>query len=348
MEECSVRSVGVGPQRRPKRRLRLVAAACLAMSAGLLALHAAAWMAFPRVSPAVLPPAGEVLEGTAPFRFAYVADSRGNLDVLEPILERVKADGVRLVLHGGDLVMEPATEDFEWLLHELDEAELGVPFCAVAGNHDIDEAKSDLAARYRLYSRSFGPRQYWFACANTLFVAFDTAGEVCQEDDLRWLDRTLARHRAGYEACIVYTHTPPRDPRDGMAHCLQSGTQELGRLLKAHRVTALFASHVHSYLEDRLEGVPVFISGGAGAGRDEPLLPHHYLLCTVAPGGALKVERRDVASDGSGDYWEHKLLVKLPRRIGVTPMLALAAAGLLLGVVAAAPWRRRPRDAGAA
>mgnify|MGYP000403929028 CR=1 FL=1 len=332
-----------------RRRLRVAAAALLAVAGGMFVLRVVAWSAFPRVSPAMLPPAGESIEGKAPFRFAYMADGRGNLDVLEAIFERVKADKVSLVLYGGDMVMEPATEDFEWLLHELDEAKLGVPFCAVPGNHDVCHDTTDQANRYRLYSRSFGPRQYWFAYANALFVAVDTAEETCTEHDLRWLDRTLARHRANYEACIVFTHVPIRDPRaNGASRCLASGSEALARILAAHRVTALFASHIHSYLEDSVEGIPVYISGGAGADRSQPILPHHYLLCAVEPGGKLRVERKDVESNSVEDYWEHKLLVKWPRRLGVIPVLVLAAAGIVLWTAAAAPWRRRAADRAAA
>jgi len=328
-------------ERRPRRRrLRAAALGCALAAACVFLLQVASWVAFPRLSPAVLPPAGEVLEGTAPFRFAFVADSRGNLDVLESIFERIRADDVSLILHGGDLVVEPAREDFEWLLHELEEAKLGVPFCTVVGNHDIRHEETDRAAQYRLYSRSFGPRQYWFAYANALFVALDTGTETCEDDDLRWLDRTLARYRNQFEACIVYTHTPPRDPRGISQHCLKSGAKELGLVLKKHHVTALFASHIHSFLEDRIEGIPVFISGGAGAGRDEPILPHHYLLCTVEPGGALRVEKKDVVWHRATDYWEHKLLVKLPRKIGLIPVAVFAAAALLLLALSHALGRR--------
>lgn len=340
MESATDRLTKASPPRRWRRAVRLVAIVLLLVAGNLFVLHASAWTSFPRLSPSVLPPAGEVLEGKAPFRFAYVADSRGNLDLLEAIFERVKADKVRLLLAGGDLVVEPAVEDFEWLLHEIEEAQLTMPFCAVAGNHDIRHEETAPTEQYRLYSRSFGPRQYWFACANTLFVALDTATESCAENDLKWLEQTLARYRGQYEACIVYTHTPPHDPRH-LRPCLKSGADELQRILNAHRVTALFASHIHSYLEDKLGDVPVYISGGAGAGPDPPFTPHHYLLCTVAPGGALRVERKDVVENATEDYWEHELLVKLPRRFSVLVMLALGGAGVVLLTVAATPWRRR-------
>jgi len=334
-------SANSGRRRRAARWLRVAAIACLVLAGWAFALHAAAWLAFPRVSPAMLPPAGETIEGKAPFRFAYVADSRGNLDTLEAVLERIKADRVKLVLTGGDLVERPDTCDYEWLLHELEEAQLGVPFCAAPGNHDADQRQPDQAARYRLYCRSFGPRRYWFACANAMFVALDTSSEACPPDDLRWLDRTLARYRDQYEACIVFTHVPPFDPR-GRRYCLRSGAEEVKRILNAHRVTALFASHIHSYLEARFGDVPLYISGGAGAQLDEPIFPHHYLLCTVEPGGALRVERKSVTPNTWEDYWEHKLLVKWPRMMGVLPPLALVFAGVLLLGVSSTRRRRRP------
>jgi len=328
-----------------ERRLRVAALGCSAAALILLVVHTVSWWSLGPPAPAALPPAGEVLEGTAPFRFAVAGDSHSHMDVFDSVLEGAKADGVSLILHTGDLVAARAETDYDWLLLELEEARLGVPFCAVPGNHDIVKREDNPQLRCRLYSRSLGPRQYWFAYANALFVGFDSASEECEKDGLQWLDRTLSRLRGQFEACFVYTHVPPSDPRAGCNHCMQSGAEELGRILKKHRVTALFAGHIHSYLETAIEGIPVYISGGGGGGPDEPFGPFHYLLCSVEPGGAFRVEKKDVVAASRDDYWEHGLLVVWPRRLGTPFLVVLMAAGVLFSVLAGIAQRRRLREA---
>ena len=328
-----------------ERRLRAAALVCSVFALVLLAVHTLSWGLLGSSAPAALPPAGEVLEGKAPFRFGVVGDSHSNLDVSEAVLGGMKADEVSLILHMGDLAGARAEIEYDWLLHELDEAQLGVPFCAVPGNHDIIRWENDPAARCRLYSRSFGPRQYWFAYANALFVGFDSSTEKCEKADLAWLDRTLSRLRGQFEACFVYTHVPPTDPRAGASHCMESGAEELGTILKKHHVTALFCGHIHSYLETALEGVPVYISGGGGGGPQKPFGPFHYLLCTVEPGGALRVEKKDVAAASGSDYWERRLLVVWPRHLGAAFLLVLMTAGVACSVLAGLAQRRRQRRA---
>ena len=317
------------------RRCR--AAVCwLAAASVLLALGAIRVQAALEGPPPVLPPAGEVLQGEAPFRFAMIGDSRGNTCVFEAILERIAADDVSFVLHGGDIVQSYSRAQFQWVLHELAEEELGVPMCFVPGNHDIDDG-ADEARRYRFYTASFGPRRYWFSYADSLFVAFDNATERCTEEDLAWLDRTLGRLRDDYKSCFVFMHLPPRDPRPGHNHALQpdTGADELIQLLAEHDVTAVLASHIHSYAEDEVAGIPVFITGGGGAELEEPDDRHHYLLCTVGDDGALSVEKVDVSDQPNTDYPEYVLRVKTP------PLLLLIAGGVcaVLGVALASSHR---------
>jgi len=299
---------------------------CFGVAAVLLGGHLAWVLGASETPPAILPPAGEVMEGTVPFRFAVVGDNRGNMSVFEEIFAGMEEDGVSLILHTGDIAKRYNPRAFDWVLHELGEENLSVPFCPVPGNHDVDDGEAqDTKRRYLFYNRAFGPRRYWFSYANALFVAFDDSSKRASTEDLDWLDQTLVQLRDQYEACFVYMHVPPHDPRPGGLYALGGGAKRLMNILKEHRVSALFASHIHSYLEDNVAGVPVYITGGAGAGRVKPIVPHHYLLCAVNQGGSFTVQKRDVDGQANMDYFEYAFRVKFPNSA-----VALAAVGLLL------------------
>ena len=133
----------------------------------------------------ITPPVGQSIAGDRPLRFAVMGDSQGNMSVFEDILARVKADDVKFILHMGDLVKHCSRREFDWLLRELAEEKLDMPFCAVPGNHDSDKSGRDEDERLQLYMSAFGPRRYWFSCADVLFVAFDDSTNHCLPDDLR-------------------------------------------------------------------------------------------------------------------------------------------------------------------
>ncbi len=292
----------------------------------LLLVATMLWTSFVHeVPPSIVPPAGEVLEGTVPFRFGVISDTRGNQTVFEEALRRIKGEDVCLILHAGDIVKRVKPRYFDWVLHELDEEGLTVPFCPVPGNHELDDHAAIGTDQLKLYKRSFGPRRYWFSYANVLFVAFDDSTERCLPEDLEWLEATLDRLRGQYDLCFVYMHVPPRDPRPGKQYALKlAGADKLMAVLKKHDVTAVFAGHLHAYGEDKLEGIPIYITGGAGE-RKEADEPHHYLICTVGADGSYEVARRDMAHLPNEDYAEYVLRAKFPHSA-----LLLASCGLVL------------------
>ena len=296
-------------------------AAVLMLAYGGWSLHAG------RTPPAVLPPAGQVIETAAPLRFVVLGDSRGNMSVFESVLAKAWAERPAVVLHSGDIVERCAPRQFEWVLRELHEDGMPVPLCVVPGNHDIDDSPQGAEGRNLLYERAFGPRHYWFAVGHTLFVALDTAAETVSADELRWLDSVLADNRAGYKACFVFTHVPPAMP--GVWHSLKDGTEALMSVLRKHSVTALFCGHVHSYLERSVEGMPVYVSGGAGADLESSSDSYHYLLCTLAEDGSLRVEKKDVDALADEEYPEYLLHVKLQTWI-IVAAAALAVGGIVL------------------
>ena len=257
-----------------------------------------------------------------------VGDSRGNSIVFEEILASIKREGVGLIIHTGGIVKRCTEQQYEWVLHEPDEEHLPVPFCAVPGNHHVTEASAN---RCLLYGRAFGPRRYWFSHGETLFVALGCCDEECRPEDLEWLDRTLGRHRSSYTDCCVFTHFPPYDPRRrGGRPRPGSAGEKMMKVLQKHNVTALFAGHIHAYLEGDVDGIPLYITGGAGADPDEPVGPFHYLLCTVEPSGKLEVRKVDVPDRINYDYPEYAFRAKFPAGASFVGVGILLLAGVFL------------------
>ena len=301
---------------------------CLTLAALLASAHVAWTVVHSDTPPAVLPPAGEALQGGTPLRFAVVGDSRGNNTVFEEVMAGAQKEGAQFIIHTGDIVGEGSERQYEWILDELQEMALKVPFCAVPGNHDLAAGPGN---RRIFYERAFGPRQYWFSCANALFVAFDDSAGRCPPEDLQWLDRTLTRLRPQYAQCFVYLHIPPHDPRDrpeGEHALSEDAGNALMEVLKKHSITAIFAGHIHAYLEDKVDGIPVYITGGAGAERVEPIGPHHYLVCTVNEQGALEVRKVDVPDVNNTDYAEYVYWVKYPVGRSLVASLVFLLAGI--------------------
>jgi hypothetical protein len=194
-----------------------------------------------------------------------------------------------------------------------------------------------------LYERSFGQLHYWFAYDETLFVALDTSGKGIREDELVWLDRTLSLHRPQYRTCIVFTHVPPHNPQAGGGHDLGKGGDRLMAVLEKWNVTALFASHVHSYAEESIRGVPVYITGGGGADLDHPDDTFHYLLCRIDSDGKLTVTKEDVPTLPNHDYLEYVARAKWGREA----LRGLSAGLLFIGLCAGWLTRRRAKHANA-
>lgn len=282
--------------------------------------------------PSFYPPAGEHLKIEAPFRFAVISDTRGNMASFEEGMARIRKMDVSLILHAGDIVERFNERQFDWILHELDEMDLSVPFCPVPGDHDTDERAPDSMGRYPLYSNAFGPRRYWFVCGNVLFVAFDDSTETVTPENLAWLDKTLSQHRSDYQLCFVLFHVPPCNLKP--AHTLNDAdSQKLMHLLSKYNVSAALTGHLHSYAHYEVEGVPVYSTGGLGeegpAGE-----PHSFLIFNVESDGTFSAEKHDVALAPNSDYLEYAFRTKFPLHGTLAAALVFLLAGTTLSTLA--------------
>jgi len=136
----------------------------------------------------------------------------------------------------------------------------------------------------------------------------------------------------------MYMHVPPVDPRPGESRQIGNGRDELADILRKHDVTAIFASHIHSYLEGNVAGIPLYISGRGGASLERPgAAPHHYLLCSVATDGTLNVQRKQVHCRPNSDLIEYTFRTRFP----TFPILFAGVALLLLGILIQARFPRK-------
>jgi len=311
--------------------MRLLRTGRYVLLSGLVLLIAhVGWLIAERGTPhPILPPAGEVIAGKAPLTFAVVGDTHCHTAVLDQMAEQAKQEGTMFVVHVGDLTDHGDARGYEWVLHELAESASKLPFCPVPGNHDCADKTPNAKERYAMYSNAFGPREYWFACDNALFVALDDSTRSVQPADVEWLDETLGRLRAQYKACFVFMHVPlghaPTPTRPGP----KDRGDLLAEILNKWNVTAVFCGHIHTYIQDTIGNVPRYISGGGGGRLEVPGESHHYLLCRVGTDGRLTVEKKNVAASDAdwlerGMWWAcwgNKTLVAAAALVGLGVML---------------------------
>ncbi|MCH7653477.1 MAG: metallophosphoesterase, partial [Chloroflexi bacterium] len=131
----------------------------------------------------------------------------------------------------------------------------GIPLHWVAGNHDVGNTPTtETLARYR---ERFGADNYSFDHEGSHFVvlnscvAFD-AVDVPEEWDalVKFLREDLQAARdSGCEDIVVFMHHPlfmgHRDEEDGYFVIPRERRSVILEVLKAHRVSAVFAGHLH-------------------------------------------------------------------------------------------------------
>jgi predicted phosphodiesterase len=226
-----------------------------------------------------------------PLTFAVLGDSRDSHGIFAHILKRISADPeLAFVVHLGDLVHRGKPREFQHFFGQVREF-LRLPLVAALGNHELDK---DLAQPRQPYEALFGPRYYSFTLGPTYFLVLDNAdSQGLNDEQLGWLEAELTKAQA-YRHRLVFVHVPLFDPRRrNKAHAMpEAEGRRLAEVLRRHRVSHIFAGHIHAYYTGQWEGLPYTITGGGGVGlhgRDPAHDFHHYLKVLVR-GDAVKVQ----------------------------------------------------------
>lgn len=216
-------------------------------------------------------PTGEV------FSFAVIGDNRDGRDVYRRLLTRLNQANPAFVINGGDLVSSGTAAEYGEFLK--DSAILTVPYFTVLGNHDIQHDGRGF------YNSLLAPNYYDFVWGNCQFLVLDNADGGMDEVQLKWLENKL-RNRTTKHVFLVM-HRPPFDPRPHARHAVNSPAlgEKLMALAAEYKVSAVFASHIHLYWQGVRQGIPYYITGGAGAplyaGSAEGGI-YHYVWVSVS------------------------------------------------------------------
>lgn len=210
------------------------------------------------------------------FSVAIIGDNRDGRPTYQRLLAVLNSVNPAFVINGGDLV--PSGRESEYTEFLADSAVLRMPYYTLLGNHDIPNGGR------AYYNRNLAPNYYDFVWGNARFILTDNAEGGMDEAQLAWLEKLLTNRTTKHVFLIM--HKPPFDPRPSRSHTMDSAAQadKIMTWAAQYRVTAAFASHIHMFWQGEKQGVPWYITGGAGAplaAKKEAGGFNHYVLVKI-------------------------------------------------------------------
>ena len=196
------------------------------------------------------------------FTFAVMGDSRGNPEKFRDVLAAAAAHAPAFIVHTGDSTNFGSPREFAEAVSIL--RACPVPVVVIPGNHDL------LTEKGRFFEQVFGPLDFYFQAGAFRFICINNADDVLDGSFIRLpaedAPAKLEELTAGTMPACIVMHVPPATAAI-KEHVSVPVTAPLTALLQKHGpgIRAILCGHVHGYAAAELEGVPVIISGGAGA-----------------------------------------------------------------------------------
>ena len=215
-----------------------------------------------------------------PVRLLVIADAHANALTLGTIASEALQRGVDAMVSVGDQVSAPEEAQFDQYFGGLRPLLHRVPLWPVIGNHEANgqpyfdaivvPGAGEAPNPELYYAVRFG--DVWLAALNLLdFELTDGFGSDLPE--VVWLRQVLQSPEAqGAQWRLLFIHQPPYNlgwsPCEGY-HGETSLRDVLLPLAVEHGVSAIFSGHVHGYEHGVVDGVHLFVGGGAGGGLDQ-------------------------------------------------------------------------------
>jgi hypothetical protein len=207
-------------------------------------------------------------------RLAVMGDCRDNWAVIDRILEKAKKRTDAAVVIG-DLVSGASRPGFIFFLNDAQKFAGAMPVYTGIGNHDLSHDRDG-----SLYREYFGPDHWWWRYHGVLFVMINNVERGVYEDQLAWLVKTLHDHAAAGRV-ILMMHIPPYlNDEEGMN---ERRTRQLEEVIAPYRQRlTIIASDIHTHRELDYGGIPLYITGEAGAPQKTSPPVYGWLLLECA------------------------------------------------------------------
>lgn len=192
------------------------------------------------------------------FTFAVAGDTQNGNKIYEQVIKGVNESDAVFFIHTGDMVTWGGAA--EWQHFKKMQAKLTVPFYAVPGNHDVVAGKNS-------YRRAVGDLIYSFDYQSAHFIILDNSFSTFDDGQLVWLEKELTENKK--KLVFLFMHYPPvatvTNHTMSETSLGRENVEKFFKVIENYKIGAIFAGHVHGYAAETVRGVPLYISGGAGA-----------------------------------------------------------------------------------
>jgi len=191
---------------------------------------------------------------------------------------KIKTD---LFIIVGDLVFKGGAGEFRKLF-KLCRGTAKSPVFALDGNHDLPG-----------YSKFCGSSTYAVILERFGFICLDDSRRKFEKKDIIFLERELKKHKE--KKFFVLFHIPPPLKFD-RSHIERAEWMKIKKVLDKYpkRIICIFCGHIHAFLDYRLDGYRIFITGGGGARlfdlKQDRLKAHHALRLSSLDNGKIRLD----------------------------------------------------------
>lgn len=202
--------------------------------------------------------------------------------IMSVFARALTADSADISLIVGDMVPFGSRQIYQNFT-DFTNSMAGNPVYTLKGNHDTE-----------FFTEFFGSPNYAIVANNLLIVVLDNAARVFTPEALVFSRKIL--NEVSRENIIFAFHYPPPNPK--ASNSINYPDWESFRSIYnpfLNKIRYFISGHVHSLVESSIDGIPVIITGGAGARIesvnkevDETYIRHHIVQLYTDNSGVFK------------------------------------------------------------